>query len=252
MVSDKVAKNVLAYVDGGDFAVVKVICEAFCDMILNEVKEGREVSLTNFLKFKRVTRKPRTFNIPPKKGAKSASASDSDQEGSEVSKGERAFKSERYAMQVSIMAQTKKTFEAIPIVEASEEKVVKAKGSKKAASSDEKEAESSVPSVPSVPSDEQVAKKPAAKKVTAAKKVAAKKEEPVKKVTTKKKVEPEPEVEEEEEEEEEEVEEEPEEEEPPKKKTAKESPKASPKKSGNEETKPSKKKTSSYSESDIE
>ena len=224
MVSEKVAKNVLAYVDGGDLAVVKVICEAFCDMILNEVKEGREVSLTNFLKFKRVTRPPRTFNIPPKKGTKAAS--ESDQEGSEDSKGERAFKSARYAMQVSIMAHTKQTFEAIPIVEASKEQVVKAKGSKKATSLDE-EAESSVPS--DEPKSAEIAKKPAAKKVT------AKKEETVKKSAkkaAKKKVEIE-------EEEEEEVEEEPEVE-PPKKKTAKESPNKS------------SKKTNSYSASDIE
>ena len=119
-ISDKVAKNVLATLlkegnDGSDIATVaglagiKVICEAFCDMILNEVQEGNEVALTNFIKFKRVTMKPRAFNIP-----------NSDQQSVN---GKTVIKPERYALQVSIMAHTKKAFEAIPIVHEAEKSV---------------------------------------------------------------------------------------------------------------------------------
>ena len=98
MVTKALAEDVKAAISNGtNMSVedVRSICENFLTVILDKVKGGEEVTLTNFLKIKRVLNKERTFNIPK----------------SDVTK----TKPERYGLSVKVMAGTKAAFEAIPV-----------------------------------------------------------------------------------------------------------------------------------------
>ena len=81
---------------------VRNICENFLTVILDKVKGGEEVTLTNFLKIKRVLNKERTFKIPRTENT--------------------TTKPERYGISVKVMAGTKSAFEALPIGESDAEK----------------------------------------------------------------------------------------------------------------------------------
>jgi nucleoid DNA-binding protein len=81
---------------------VRNICENFLTVILDKVKGGEEVTLTNFLKIKRVVNKERTFKIPRTENT--------------------TTKPERYGISVKVMAGTKSAFEALPIGESDAEK----------------------------------------------------------------------------------------------------------------------------------
>jgi len=83
---------------------VKVICETLFVYILDQVKGGKDVTITNFLKFKRNLNKARTFRKPKSE--------------------ETTSKPERYSLSVKIMANTKTAFEQIPVAsDVSEEAV---------------------------------------------------------------------------------------------------------------------------------
>lgn len=64
---------------------VEDICEALMTVIIDKVKKGEEVTLSNFIKFERVLNK------------------------------ERATKPAHYSMRVKVLAETKEIMEAVPI-----------------------------------------------------------------------------------------------------------------------------------------
>jgi len=103
---------------------VQMICESLLVHVLEEAKAGKEVAFTNFLKFKRVLNKARTFRRP----------------GTE----DTTEKPERYSLSVKVMTNTKVAFEKLPVSggeeSGSEEKPAK-KGKKAAAKKSDDEVE---------------------------------------------------------------------------------------------------------------
>jgi nucleoid DNA-binding protein len=142
---------------------VKKILEAFCNWIIDEVKDGNTVILPSFAKFELILLGERTFSNPNDK-TKSTT------------------KGARHAMRASIMAGVKKAFEQLPVtteavedVEASEDttevtdepkkgKAVKAKKGKAV-----KTVKADVPAVPAMSEDETVDTSVPIKKVKAVK-----------------------------------------------------------------------------------
>lgn len=78
-----------------DEETVKQICESLFTVILDDVKRGKDVTITNFVKFKRVVRKERTFKNPNNSNL--------------------TTKPERYAMTATVMSGMKKVFEAMEV-----------------------------------------------------------------------------------------------------------------------------------------
>ena len=96
MVTKALAEDVKSAMDSSmSVDEVRNICENFLTVILDKVKGGEEVTLTNFLKIKRVFNKERTFKIPRSE--------------------ETTTKPDRYSINVKVMAGTKSAFEALPI-----------------------------------------------------------------------------------------------------------------------------------------
>lgn len=74
---------------------IRVICENFLTVIIDKVKAGEDVTLTNLIKFERILTKERTFNVP--------------------GKDTKTTKPERYSLRIKVMAGVKKSFEAIAV-----------------------------------------------------------------------------------------------------------------------------------------
>jgi nucleoid DNA-binding protein len=75
---------------------VQRICEGFCQYIIDNVKRGETVNLTNFAKFARALRKERTFTSPNDKTNK-------------------ITKPDRYALSITVMAGVKEEFEKLTV-----------------------------------------------------------------------------------------------------------------------------------------
>lgn len=75
---------------------VQLICESLLAHVLEEVKTGKDVAFTNFLKFKRVLNKARTFRRP---GVVDNFTN----------------KPDRYSLSVKVMTNTKVMFESLPV-----------------------------------------------------------------------------------------------------------------------------------------
>jgi nucleoid DNA-binding protein len=125
MITKTLAEDVKSAM-GTDLSVdeVRSVCENLLTVILEKVKSGEEVTLTNFLKFKRVLQKERTFKIP--------------------NSDKTTVKAERYGLNVKIMAGTKAMIEAIPVESESDEpaEVKPAKGKKAPAKAAKAESDS--------------------------------------------------------------------------------------------------------------
>lgn len=74
---------------------VQSLCETFLTVILDKVKAGEDVTLTNFLKFERALNKERTFSIP--------------------NSDKTTTKPERYSLKVKVMSGVKTAFETLPV-----------------------------------------------------------------------------------------------------------------------------------------
>jgi nucleoid DNA-binding protein len=100
---------------------IHLVCETFVTLILNKVKNGEDVTLTNVLKFERVLNEERTFKIP--------------------NKDKTTTKPAHYSMKVKVMAGVKTAFEEIPVETEKPKKVAAAKKAIKADTDSEAEPE---------------------------------------------------------------------------------------------------------------
>jgi nucleoid DNA-binding protein len=98
MISKALAEKVNASNSDWSFedSDVQRICEGFCQYIIDNVKRGETVNLTNFAKFARALRKERTFTSPNDKTNK-------------------ITKPDRYALSITVMAGVKEEFEKLNV-----------------------------------------------------------------------------------------------------------------------------------------